>query len=177
MDGLKYKRVIIAGKGGSGKDYLRKMLVERGFRYCVSHTTRPPREGEINGKDYYFISIDSANHHYIPNDLFYEYVIFNGWVYGTSKEEFNRSDLFIMTPSGIEKIKPEDRKESFIIFIDIEEPILRERLSGRNDADKAERRIEADREDFKNFSDFDCIIKNPNFTIEEVMEKIGLEND
>ena len=175
MEGLKYKRVIIAGKGGSGKDYLRKMLVDLGFRYCVSHTTRPPREGEINGKDYYFISIDSASHHYIANDLFYEYVIFNGWVYGTSKEEFNKSDLFIMTPSGIQKIDPDDRKESFIIFIDIDEDILRKRLSERNDADKAERRIEADREDFKNFSDFDCIINNHDFTIDEVMEKIGLK--
>lgn len=175
MDGLKYKRVIIAGKGGSGKDYLRKMLVDLGFRYCVSHTTRPPREGEINGKDYYFISIDSAAHHYIANDLFYEYVIFNDWVYGTSKEEFNRSNLFIMTPSGIQKIKPEDRNESFIVFIDIDEDILRKRLSERNDADKAERRIEADREDFKNFSDFDCIINNHDFTIDEVVEKIGLK--
>ena len=82
-----------------------------------------------------------------------------------------------MTPSGIEKLKPEDRKESFIIFIDIDENILRERLAGRNDADKAERRIDADREDFKNFSDFDCIITNPNFTVDEVLEKIGRGND
>jgi dephospho-CoA kinase len=82
-----------------------------------------------------------------------------------------------MTPSGIAKLKPEDRKESLIIFIDIDEAILRERLTGRNDADKAERRIDADREDFKTFSDFDHIIENPNFTIDEVLEKIGEEND
>jgi guanylate kinase len=50
-------------------------------------------------------------------------------------------------------------------------------LTGRNDADKAERRIDADREDFKTFSDFDHIIENPNFTIDEVLEKIGEEND
>lgn len=175
MEGLKHKRIIIAGKGGSGKDYLRKMLVDAGFRYCISHTTRPPRDGELNGRDYHFISIDAAIHHYIPGNLFYEYVIFNGWIYGTSKEEFNKSDLFIMTPSGINKIKPEDRRESFIIFLDVDESILKKRLSLRNDADKAERRIDADREDFKNFSDFDCIIKNHDFTIEDVMEKIGLK--
>jgi guanylate kinase len=50
------KRIIIVGKGGSGKDHMRKKLEEAGFRYCVSHTTRPPRDEEINGKDYYFIS-------------------------------------------------------------------------------------------------------------------------
>ena len=47
----------------------------------------------------------------------------------------------------------------------------------RNDSDKAERRINADREDFKNFSDFDCIITNQNFTLDEVLEKIGIKND
>ena len=63
------------------------------------------------------------------------------------------------------------------MFIDIDEHILRERLTGRNDADKTERRIGADKEDFKNFFDFDCIITNPNFTIDEVLEKIGRGND
>jgi guanylate kinase len=175
MNGLDYKRIIIVGKGGSGKDYLRKMLENLGFKYCVSHTTRPPREGEVDGVDYHFIKnrIDLIKY----KNFFYEYVIFNGWLYGTSKEEFYKSDLFIMTPSGISKIKPEDRKESFIIFLDIAENVLRERLSKRNDADNSERRIKSDQSDFKNFSDFDCIINNQNFTIDEVIEKIGLKND
>jgi guanylate kinase len=171
----KYKRIILVGKGGSGKDHLRKMLMERGFRYCVSHTTRPPREEEIDGVDYHFIEKIKDLQKY--KDFFYEYVIFNNWLYGTSNEEFYKSNLFIMTPSGIGKIKPEDRKESFIVYINIADDILRDRLSKRRDADKAERRISTDREDFKNFSDFDCIIKNPSFTVEEVLEKIKEEND
>ena len=175
LDGL-VKRIIIAGKGGSGKDYLVKLMRERDFTYSVSHTSRPPREGELDGVDYYFISRDQALEMADRNN-FYEWVEFNGWIYGTSINEFNRANLFIMTPSGIVKLKPEDRKESLIIFIDISELILRERLQLRNDADKSERRINADREDFKNFSDFDCIITNPNFTIDEVLEKIGGGND
>jgi guanylate kinase len=43
------KRVIIVGKGGSGKDHLRKSLSEIGYNYCVSHTSRPPRQDEENG--------------------------------------------------------------------------------------------------------------------------------
>ncbi len=89
------KRLIIVGKGGSGKDHLRKILVEKGFKYCISHTTRPIREGEENGKDYWFIEssklIEMA-------ESFYEGVFFNNWFYGTSMDEFNRSNLFIMTP-------------------------------------------------------------------------------
>jgi guanylate kinase len=171
-----WRRIIIAGKGGSGKDYLVKLLKDKGLTYSVSHTSRPSRDGEFDGVDYYFVTYEEAMRMANSGD-FYEWVEFNNWFYGTSLDEFYRANLFIMTPSGIEKLKPEDRKESFIIFIDIDEDILRKRLAGRNDADKAERRIDADREDFKNFFDFDCIITNPNFTVDEVLEKIGRGND
>jgi|694.fasta_scaffold81552_3 guanylate kinase len=162
------KRIILVGKGGSGKDYARKLLEDAGFRYCVSHTTRPPREGEINGKDYYFISKDAAAHQFAAKDLFYEYVIFNGWVYGTTKDEFVKSNLFIMTPSGISKIKPSDRVESFIVYFDIDEETRRNRLLSRRDADNVERRIEADEKDFENFNDFDHRINDPNFGMNDI---------
>ena len=157
------KRLIIVGKGGSGKDHLRKKLEEVGFKYCVSHTTRPPREGEENGKDYHFISIDEATKHYIETNMFYEYVVFNDWIYGTSIEEFHSSNLFIMTPSGLSSMKPEDRFESFVVYLDIDESVRRERLSQRNDADKLERRLNADYLDFKDFTDFDERIEDPYF--------------
>ena len=168
------RRVILVGKGGSGKDHARKLLEDRGFRYCVSHTTRPPREGEIQGKDYHFINRDAAAHDFEVKGLFYEYVIFNGWVYGTTKEEFLKSNLFIMTPSGIAKLLPEDRKESLIVYLDIDEETRRSRLLGRRDADSVERRLKADDEDFENFNDFDHRIVDPEFSIDE--EWASVEN-
>ena len=42
-------KVILVGKGASGKDHLRKILEGRGFTYGTSYTTRPPREGEMVG--------------------------------------------------------------------------------------------------------------------------------
>lgn len=173
----KYKRIIVAGKGGSGKDYLVKLLKDRGFIYSVSHTSRPPREGEIDRLDYYFVSYDEANEMSL-NGKFYECVIFNNWFYGTSLDEFYRANLFIMTPSGIAKLKPEDRAESYIIFIDIDENTRRERLNGRRDADNVERRLKEDAKDFECFSDFDCTITNPNFDLYDiVLEKIKIYND
>jgi len=162
------KRIILVGKGGSGKDYARKLLEDAGFRYCVSHTTRPPREGEVNGKDYHFINRDAAAHQFAANDLFYEYVIFNGWIYGTTKEEFLKSNLFIMTPSGISKIKPTDREESFVVYFDIDGETRRNRLLLRRDADNVDRRIEADEKDFENFNDFDHRIEDSNFSIDDI---------
>lgn len=162
-----YKRLILVGKAASGKDYARKIIEEFGFRYCVSHTTRPPRNGEVDGKDYHFVSLDAMNHHYIPGNLLYEYVMFNGWIYGTSRKEFEGSNLFIMTPGGIKKMDPMDRKESFIVYIDIDIETRRKRLSERNDADILERRLMADEKDFENFIDFDHRITKENFDISD----------
>lgn len=155
------KRLIIVGKGGSGKDHLRKMLEDRGFRYCISHTTRPIREGEENGKDYWFI--ESRDLPGMAGD-FYEAVFFNTWFYGTSLAEFNTANLFIMTPKGVEKLKPEDRVESVILYLNIDEETRKSRLESRRDADDVKRRLEADFADFLGFTDFDLEIKDPNFT-------------
>ena len=150
------KRIIISGKGGSGKDYLRKIMEDYGFIYCKSYTTRPIRENEENGKDYFFIEEKD-----IPakKDL-YESVYFNGWFYGTPKTEFKKSNLFIMTPKGISSLKKEDRKNSVVIYIESNEETRRNRLLERRDADDVERRIKADEKDFNNFNDFDLIINN-----------------
>ena len=69
-----------------------------------------------------------------------------------------------MTPKGIAKVKPEDRKESVILYINIDEETRRKRLESRRDADTVNRRLEADFADFKDFTDFDFEIKDSNFT-------------
>jgi guanylate kinase len=157
-------RIILCGKAASGKDHLRKILEGRGFKYGVSYTTRPARQGEIDGKDYYFLE-ENEFKTLIEQGFFYEYVTFNGWYYGTSKEQwFDTDDVFIMTPSGIRKLHAADRKTSFIIYIDIPTEIRRERLKSRNDNnDSIERRLEADDRDFESFTDFDIKITDHNF--------------
>jgi hypothetical protein len=72
-------RIILCGKAASGKDHLRKILEGRGFKYGVSYTTRPPRQGEIDGKDYLFV--DPSN----KDNTFW----------------YNASDLMVTPPSVI----------------------------------------------------------------------------
>jgi len=156
-------RIILCGKAASGKDHLRQILEGRGFTYGVSYTTRPPRDGEVDGRDYYFID-ESEFQSLIDEKFFYEHVSFNGWLYGTSREQwYETDDVFIMTPSGISKIKIEDRKSTFIIYIDIPIEVRRERLSKRSDADSVDRRLQADDNDFKHFTDFDIRINDHKF--------------
>jgi guanylate kinase len=157
-------KTILIGKSAAGKDHMRKILEDRGFTYGTSYTTRPPREGEIEGQDYYFIS-DGAFKFLMENNFWYEYVEFNGWYYGTSNKQFKEScNLFIMTPKGAEEIKPADRKSCTIIYLDIPLEIRKERLLQRGDLnDKIQRRLAADEKDFAEFNDYDIVINNSNF--------------
>lgn len=167
------KRIILVGKGGSGKDYLRKILEKEGYKYCVSYTTRPPRKEEVDGLDYFFVSEKHFDEESDFDNYFYEWNIFNGWFYGTSIQQFQDSELFIMTPTGVLKIKKEDREKSIVIYLDVPELDKKKRLESRLDADSTERRIIADQKDFLNFNDYDFSITNPNFTLQEIKKLIN----
>jgi guanylate kinase len=158
-----HKRIILAGPGASGKDHMRKLLESRGFKYAVSYTTRPPRPGEVEGVDYYFITKEKCQR--MKDDgLFYEVIDFNGWSYGTSLVQFYNDDVFIMTPSGLEHLDPEDRKTSLVMFFDIEESIRKERLEARiMPGHSVEARLQADRELFDGFTNYDVRISDPKF--------------
>ena len=156
-------KIVLVGKGGSGKDFMRKKLEGRGFIYAVSYTSRPARVNEVEGNYYYFLSKSRFMEH-ISEGFFYEYVEFNGWIYGTANWQMDECDIFIMTPSGIRKLHAADRKSSFIICIDIPRETRKARLTERNDtADSIDRRLDADDRDFEGFNDFDIVINNENF--------------
>lgn len=157
------RRIIICGKSGSGKDHLRKKLEERGFQYGVPYTTRPRREEEINGRDYWFLS-DFDFQQRQSSDYFSFVSRFNNWSYGFSQASWNYQDIFILTPNVINQLSKRDRSNSFIIYLDIEKSIRRSRIQMRNsNEDSLERRLIADDEDFSDFSDFDLRLTNENF--------------
>ena len=93
------KRIIISGRAASGKDFLRNHLVKaHQLEQEVSLTTRPMRDGEINGETYHFVP------RYVFEDLmyetggyqfFFENVEFNGERYGTSMRDWESKDVFI----------------------------------------------------------------------------------
>ena len=167
------KRIILVGRAASGKDYLRKLLVDEGYKYQISYTTRPPRPNEIPNVDYFFLTEDEFKS-MIDKDEFYEYVVFNNWYYGTSKKQFYSNDsMFIMTPAGLSHLSQKDRDESLVIYLDAPESIRRVRMSQRNDADNVERRIAADEKDFSEFENYDIHIDNHEFTIDDVLNSMA----
>lgn len=162
-------RVVICGKAGSGKDFLRDALRDRGNAKCdLSVTTRPPRATEKDGVAYHFCTNEKFIQLREANG-FYEYVTFNGWHYGTLLDSWKSSHIFIMTPGGIKSITPEDRQQTHILFLDIPADVRKERLSKRTgDADSVERRLESDEKDFSDFFDFDQRITDPLFDSHEM---------
>lgn len=77
--------LVFCGPSGSGKSTLIKQIMtefQGVFGFSVSHTTRSPRPGEINGKDYHYVSRDEMEKA-IQNKEFIETATFSGNMYGT----------------------------------------------------------------------------------------------
>ncbi|KFZ26051.1 MAG: Guanylate kinase [Candidatus Izimaplasma bacterium HR2] len=81
--------IVISGPSGVGKGTVRKALFEmegHDLVYSTSMTTRSPREGEIDGIDYYFVTKEEFEQR-IKDDKFLEYAKFVGHYYGTPKDK------------------------------------------------------------------------------------------
>lgn len=170
-------KVILVGHGGSGKDYLSDYLIKKKFKKSISYTTRPIRNNETDGITYHYITLDDFKQK-IKDDFWHEYNVFaNDWHYGSSKDDFDNSNLFIKEPHGVSLLSEKERDRSLIIYVNIDESIRRDRLSSRNDADNVDRRLSGDRKDFNEFNDYDLLITNPNFNCESIFYKILSETN
>jgi guanylate kinase len=175
----KKEKIILLGKSGSGKDFLMRKLVEKKLRGCLKMTTRPQRKHEIQWITYEFVA-DWTFKEKIDNDEFLVYQTFEvtpegkdpeTWYYGVTKEEFEKAQVFIMTPGEFESITPEVRKGCFVVYLDIDRVTRESRILGRQDKnDSITRRLDADEVDFKDFKDYDLRITDPEFEAEDVYD-------
>lgn len=173
----KTEKLILIGPSGSGKDYLLRKLTEKGLKPGLKWTTRPSRKHEVQGITYNFVDWFTFQNS-IVMDEFLCYQKFNvtpegkeseTWYYGLTKEEFNSSQAFIMTPGEFETLTPELRKECFVVYLDIDRVTRKNRIQGRGDKnDSVERRLDADEEDFKSFSDYDLRVTDPEFEADDI---------
>lgn len=97
--------IILIGESGSGKDTIQKQLVENfGYRKIVTYTTRPPRDGEIDGVDYHFITEKEFREKKLRNE-FGETAEYRGWKYASAIDDYADNTVIILTPSGFRKVK------------------------------------------------------------------------
>ena len=116
--------IIVSAPSGSGKDTVVKKLMEKSTApiwVSVSATSREPRNGEVEGKDYYFLSKDDFKEK-IDEGFFLEYAEYAGNYYGTPKKYIKEKlyqgidVILIIEIQGAKKVK-EMLPESLLIFI------------------------------------------------------------
>ncbi|EFO19316.1 guanylate kinase [Loa loa] len=82
------KPIVVSGPSGGGKSTVIGRAMEtypNAFAFAISHTTRKPRPGEVDGKNYWFVTEEKFKE-MIKNNEFLEYATFGGNIYGTSKK-------------------------------------------------------------------------------------------
>lgn len=178
---IKNEKLIILGPSGSGKDFLMRKLIEKGLKPCLKWTTRPMRKGEIQGITYNYVSNDEFIES-IKSDKFITYQTFDvtpvnsdpqTWYYGITREDFENSQLFIMTPGEYNSLsfKEDDRKKCFVVYLNIDRVIRESRLHSREDKnDSIKRRLDSDEIDFMNFSDYDLRVTDPDFSVDDIYD-------
>ena len=99
--------IVLLGASGSGKSTIEHELSEHnGFAKIISYTTRQKRDGEENGRDYYFTNNDTFND-MINRGLFAEYDEYSQKrLYGTLKSDYVEGDsVVVLTPNGLRQLK------------------------------------------------------------------------
>lgn len=110
--------IVLVGESASGKSTIEKELVKMGYKSIVSYTTRPMRNGEINGRDYHFIS-DLEFKIKKENGFFAETGEYNNWFYGTAKYDCLKESVAVLTPSGLRQLKKIPGLDVMSIYIDV----------------------------------------------------------
>lgn len=150
-----YKIIALIGEAGSGKDRILKEVLAAAptaFNEIISCTTRPPREGEMDGVNYFFIDAEEFAYKVLNYEMI-EATSFNDWFYGTSYDAL-RSDvpnIGVFNPDGIRALqgRPDIDLTVYKVVCKDKTRLLRQ-LNRENDpnVDEIVRRYKTDKDDF-----------------------------
>ena len=141
---FKKKLIVLSSPSGGGKSTLANhlMTLYPEIRFSVSCTTRKIREGEVHGKDYFFLSKEEFEEK-IANGEFAEYEQIFGNYYGTLKSEIKKhinsgnSILFDVDVKGGLSLKNYFKEKALAVFVKVPDlKVLEERLNDRGTESK-----------------------------------------
>jgi guanylate kinase len=161
--------VVVSGPSGAGKSTLIRASLEAvpELAYSVSATTRTPREGEVDGHDYIFLSRKEFER-WIDEDRFLEWAEYSGNLYGTPEqkvEEYLRNGRSVILEIELQGARKVREKRSDAVMVFVRAPSLeetRKRLEGRaTEDDKAlEARMTTALKEVEARSEFDYEVVN-----------------
>jgi guanylate kinase len=193
----KLRPIVLCGPSGAGKSTLLKRLMAEhphAFAFSVSHTTRAPRPGEQNGREYHFVPRDEMQR-MIGGEEFLEHAQFSGNYYGTSRQavqhvlESGRICVLDVDIQGVRNLKKTTLNPVYLFIkppsLDELEKRLRER--GTESDDSLRKRLDTARVELEYERTephaFDCVIVNDNLDraydklTAYLKQAIGFNND
>ena len=144
--------VVLTGKSCSGKDSVRNVLVDKyGYENVISYTTRPMRRGEIQGKEYWFVSKEEMDKIDVIDYREYKVKCGEVWGYGHTifKADKNKNYVAIVDLEGAKEFRKIYKNQCKIVYIDSNKIYRTKRASKRgDDLEEWLRRLKADDIDF-----------------------------
>jgi guanylate kinase len=170
------KIIVVTAPSGAGKSTMVKKLMQqrKDLAFSTSCTTREKREGEVNGKEYYFVSVAEFQKRVQNGDFVESEEVYPGQFYGTLKSEIERIwrdrkiALFDMDVKGAENIKKAYGNDALVIFIaPPDKETLVRRLTNRNteSKDSLKKRIKKAEQELSYQTKFDKVVVNGDFDI------------
>ena len=160
---------VISAPSGTGKTTVSEQIfkVVDNLIPSISHTTRSPRSGEVNGKDYYFISREEFKTRIEANE-FVEWNEYHGNQYGSSLINIEKAKkqgkdlLFDIDVNGAANIKRKFNNGIYIFILPPSLNTLRERLveRGTDSKESIENRISIAKKEMQHYHEYDYIIMN-----------------
>lgn len=162
--------LVILGESASGKTTLLNKLLKANSKYykVITYTTRPKRDGEVDGVDYHFVTEETFEE-LIKKDFFAEFTTYRDWFYGTAKEDCDKEfAVAVLTPAGLRALKRLGvETTSVYLYVDRRSRLISILKRGDN-VDEAYRRNLSDVGQFDGIVDeVDYVIDNTKFHMNE----------
>jgi guanylate kinase len=169
MERQKGLLIVISAPSGTGKTTLCHMLLEEfpNMEFSISYTTRKPRPGELNGRDYFFVDRKTFERMIEEGD-FLEWAEVYGNLYGTSKSQVlkalkeGKDILLDIDTQGALQVK-KNFPEAVLIFIlppSLKELERRLKKRGTDDEETIKKRLQIAREEIRKALEYDYIVVN-----------------
>lgn len=163
---------VVAAPSGTGKTTVCRQVVERDGRisFSVSHTTRRKRDGEVEGRDYFFVD-EREFRSLVAKREFLEWAEYNAHFYGTSWRAIDRGlaggrDLLLeIEVQGARQVRAR-RPDARLIFLlppSMEELKCRLECRGTDSAEEIRRRLEVANRELEAVGEFDYAVTNDDF--------------
>jgi guanylate kinase len=161
--------IVVSSPSGGGKGTLIRRVLKTvpQLGYSVSFTTRPPREGEVEGRDYFFVSPEKFNEMIAAGD-FLEWAHVHSHYYGTGRAQVEneiregRDIILEIDVQGAESVRRMIPMAVSVFILPPSFEVLRERLTARGSErpDDLKLRLKNSRREVEHYRDFDYVIVN-----------------